>query len=480
MHENRRKLKVSIVSDSASFLTSIEDVLTKPLSQLVDLDVQAVPLLIEECPSSGSEEERLGRAINKIYNTKTDVLLIEEEVAGIAGGKIVVKLKDRGLQSSMIGVSEGVVQRRTNLSGAFVVSDTYEDRDRGIFDAIWKKGDNQELGRKIRDNAWKPLDVALIGGGGFAIRIMENILRSPDVKTIKVYSERSPVKDHKSIYEYLVENPNVSKISVEDSLDDVLRNTDVVALTSSTLRSQEVPQVVKSPDRREVLPYEVERYMRFYKAIRESEFNGLVMPLANPIHLLMYLWQHYSGNPNKVFSPLEPDTKRLSKCLRAQFLNKRYDEFIREAPGPFTGVHGMARLMSSEKWGGFIQANKGKIKRAERMADRMGKESLMAAAIFNMPAPDPAATIGRIFGDLASYKNPNVNYQIHYAHGNRNGFVSLPTKFLYKPHITVQPDMARIDEIGRRRVECAVDPFLNSQWHSVIEAISNPKQFKRQ
>jgi len=88
----------------------------------------------------------------------------------------------------------------------------------------------------------------------------------------------------------LEKTENTYKIVPKNSLEEVLDNIDILALTSSKTKKDEIVKITKdNPDRSKLFPYEKEKYKEYFIKIKDYGFDGILLLFANPIgHLLEY------------------------------------------------------------------------------------------------------------------------------------------------------------------------------------------------
>ncbi|MDO8508215.1 MAG: response regulator [Nanoarchaeota archaeon] len=314
----------------------------------------------------------------------------------------------------------------------------------GVFDDFWfKASDPNKLLTKIGNKKFIPIDVGMVGFGRFGSEFAKILIKAPSINTIKGYSEHSPLEEIATTLDPYKEG-KIKFFEGKDGLEKVLDGTEMVIITSSAVKREQIESIPHGPDRAEFFPFEKEKIGGYLKRIKNYGYKGLILILTNPIgHLLEY--GHRLSIPHyQLTSPFNTDFYRLENSLDKN-LFKVGDK------KRFVGIHGIPKICLLD----ILLINKknyNKIKNAENECVQKGLEIARAYSRTGVISEEPVRNLIEFFDDFASLrphpeKSAYCYHSLNYEDSRSEGFVATPASFIYKPFLGIVRDEEKIEKL---------------------------------
>ncbi|MBI2628607.1 hypothetical protein HYW74_00815 [Candidatus Pacearchaeota archaeon] len=482
--QKSREVKLVVVDDSRTLISSLEANKSVFESQFpFNLSLKTIQL-----NPNGTFEE----AEKRVRAESGDVYIIDyrfgkatdREKSRYNGLDLAKILKHDNPKSSIFLTSvyfDDSMKESSCLSGIY--RGVVEAMKDGIIQYVFPKEKIQEFIKSdIKEYVFKPLNLGICGIGTFGTELVNLFLETGAIERVKIYSEHAPIEN----VPRLLEGKGGNELGLEKSLEDLCQNIDALIFTSSTLRRKEIKDLVKNGnlDRRELFPWEIDKYEKYFLKLKEIDYNGPIIIFANPIPYLSEFGRQLGISSSQLFSPFEPDTFRIRNkleeicgaCKDYKTCNpeKEIREILDNLNPRVIGVHGQPLLAlpslescSSDFDPETCERLKYLISTAENAAAVLGDESLEASENLDLPYFVPPETVIPFFLDLAHFRQPavNVHTYVDFSYKNKtyHGFAAVPVEISYKPQISVQPDYNKIRELGEDKVQEYLAPILKIQ-----------------
>ncbi len=304
----------------------------------------------------------------------------------------------------------------------------------------------RKLGEIVRKNAFKKVNVGIIGRGRSGARFAQRFFESDITESVATWSE---TLDRGEINLNLIleklPGPH-SKYSEPENLEDLIEKSDVLLICSSHLRGHEIVRLTeKDPTRSAVFPYEADKFYNYFRTIAEHqtslEDKKPILIYSNPPGPLMLLAERLGIDRSRLTSGSFSNNVRrfyeviLNVMFREGTLRKEdFDRAVEHAARNVVGIHGVPFYCGDKS--GFPEVITDEIiKEAEERACRAGKLSQETGQKLEVTSEMPQISVFDFVNQIARYEQPLTNdyTYVEFTHNRKkySGFGAVPLRNFY-------------------------------------------------
>ncbi len=329
----------------------------------------------------------------------------------------------------------------------------------GLIDQSWEKTATQAL---VKGKLRRPLNVAILGLGMLGQAFLREFIKSEEIGKVNGFSERKkphsqPIVDYDLIYRLIgaekTREGTHHKLNLFNTLEGAIEGTDCTIISTSAVHGSPMEKIAETDDRHDLLYVEGKKIKNYAARINRAGYEGLVINMTNPIGANLILAKYKGLKADQLTSSIDVDDARFIEAIRAK-LGPDYDSF-RRFSWQLIGEHGdvrFAELRSSEADKELVEVRQivtqKLIGEALKRASDMGKEQMKSASQLHTAYTQAPEEATKLLVNLANFEtNPKSSYYCYETFGDVGGFIALPCKISYFPHIRVRPDENRIKNI---------------------------------
>jgi len=412
-------LNISIVDDNIEVAETLKDCLERDTKALKDLKIQY------STHNSTTPEQ--------VLKEKPDMLILDYKMphSGIA---IARELKDKSPNLPILLMS-GVplAKRHEAITSA---------QNNDLINASFSKPFNiPKVSRLIRDNIKRPLNLGIIGLGQLGMGFLEVFSANPNIGKINAYSER--IQDLYEEINGLEAVQNNRNVSLKNNLEETLENSECILLCTSAQHGTSEEKIAGNSNRSDLLSLEAEKIKQYAEQIKNLGYQGLITVLTNPIGEGLQLARNAGLEPTQLTSPFNLDEQRIRNSMIRQNSevydkNKKKIIVVGEHGAPIVDIPND----SSEEIKEIIRI-------ATERAQEIPNESMKAHTSLGMNYFAPQNAYSNFFNSLAHFRPKFANSAYCYVDiGGQQGFIAVPYRAGFFPHIRITPNMSRLNQIS--------------------------------
>jgi hypothetical protein len=350
-----------------------------------------------------------GREFHTIVHEKKpvkgyDLLILSDNLNGQGARPIATKIKQESLVPILLNVSNKGTNKRQLIE--FVNSRDKKGRSivNGYLMEDYSSIKSQEI---IRENLIRPLKIGVIGLGDFGVGFLDYFCQFPEVAELKGFSRRikpnnEPIVDYEQIYKNLdeirLDNSNyISKIRLEDTLEEAVKDTDCVVLCTSEYGGRKIAQNL---DRSDLLAVHGEKIFNVGKELSNLDYLGLVLIASNPVGNSMRLLNQAGLKEDQLTSPLSIDYERFIRSYFKLMEQEEISDLPIPIPGMIVGHHG------ASKFSNVSSKNYKLIRKALQMSHEMGKEVMESSEESGRPYSKSVWAFKSLIESMAHFRDP--------------------------------------------------------------------------
>lgn len=449
-------------------------------------------------PRAGATEQKIAADVEDRAHKYGDALLeeinrVKDELRRLQEKRSYQPAEIEGIVSDAFesfGVMESLTRRarddQIRLAGRVVEREmTLNGLSTGVFAGAWDGRDTiGELAKLIAAQAYKEVNVGIVGFGEFGTEVMKQMLLLPEVRTIRGLTRKRPKEQILTHLELptgapreapAIDMDNLSKLVFVDNIEGVLEGTDILFYCTSSMRRREA----NKHRREDLLGFEIAERLEDFKQIRRAGYQGLILNYTNPVAEIMECMCRVGISPSQVTSTFENDSNRISIPLRA---NPRYRhdrafrEFVSEAEAKWIiGQHGNPVLVAPPHRDKFLSAlDFAFVTWAQNFAREIGDraQAVSGASGINYFLPQWATPV--FVKTIARFRQPKrplfCRQEVHLNGRVYRGFLALPATISYHPQFGVHLNERAVNEIGADRI------FYEGSGPKFAENLLKPQQ----